>query len=246
MSTTEPIKSKDQVQKLYDYFLKKKQYRNYLLVALGANTALRISDILDIKWSDVYDFTKHEYKNHLRLIEKKTRKEKSIAINNKVKKSLSIFRSYLGAVDSKSYLFSNNRKHDPKPISRMQAYRIIKEAAKAVGLHGNISCHSLRKTYGYHVWQAGIQPPLIMQIYNHSDYEMTKKYLGITQDEVDKIYLSVEVWFDIDSFKSVGQMTSGLSFIQTIQVNFWSLELLFLAFKARKFRFAKDIQNRYK
>ena len=60
-------------------------------------------------------------------------------------------------------------------------------------MEGNISCHSLRKTFGYHAWKHGIQPALIMNLYNHSSMENTKRYLSIDQDERDSVYLNIEL-----------------------------------------------------
>ena len=54
MSTSQPLKKKEDIQKLKDYFYTKKQYRNYALICLGLNTALRISDMLQLKWKDAF------------------------------------------------------------------------------------------------------------------------------------------------------------------------------------------------
>ena len=62
MSTTAPIRDHKQLRKLTDYFLERKQYRNYVLIVLGTCTALRISDLLTLRREDVFDFeiiTKH-------------------------------------------------------------------------------------------------------------------------------------------------------------------------------------------
>lgn len=78
--------------------------------------------------------------------------------------------------------------HKNQPISRSQAWRIVRQAAEETGLDGNVSCHSLRKTFGYHAWKQGVPPAMLMMIYNHSSYQITKRYLGIIQEEKDDVF----------------------------------------------------------
>jgi integrase len=53
-----------------------------------------------------------------------------------------------------------------------------------VGLPGNYSTHTLRKTWGYHARQNGVPMELIMEKLNHTNFAVTKRYLGITDDEL--------------------------------------------------------------
>ena len=58
--------------------------RNHLLIVVGLNTALRISDILNLKWSDIYDFKRKKIKQYMGIREKKTGKSVNIYINNNI------------------------------------------------------------------------------------------------------------------------------------------------------------------
>lgn len=194
MSTTQPIRNLSQLQEFKDYYHKKHpNTRNYVLCILGLNTALRITDILHLKWRDIYDFSEHAFLSHISLIERKTGKSTMIALNHSLVSTLDFYLSSMPvSPEADEYLFQS-RKGINQPLSRSQAFRIIKEAALSTGLNQHVSCHSLRKTFGYHAWQQGIPPALLMDIYNHSSYRITKRYLGIEQDDKDNVFLNIEL-----------------------------------------------------
>lgn len=193
MSTTYPIKSEEKLEKFKEYYLTvKPECRNYTMIILGLNTAFRISDLLMLKWRDVYNKKKKCFREHICLIEHKTGKERSVAINANVYKALNILGKDSYDMNEESYLFTNGRKTEAH-LSRSQAFRIVKEAAEYAGLDEHISCHSLRKTFGYHAWKQGVQPALLMELYNHSSYRVTKKYLCIEQEDKDRVYLNVQL-----------------------------------------------------
>ena len=196
MSTTEPIRDKRQLSALAEYWLRQHNHRNYALIVMGVCTALRIGDLLRLVWDDVYDYERKVFRSHITLTEKKTGKTKTIALHEQAVKALRLMAGESqepGQRPENGYIFRSNRK-DGKAISRVQAWRIIRMAAVGIKAVGRIACHSLRKTFGYFAYKSGVLPIILMDIFNHSSFKITKRYLGITQDDRDKVYLGL-VWF---------------------------------------------------
>lgn len=191
MSTTQPIKKPDDIERLKQYFYRNGELRNYALITLGVNTALRISDLLRLKWQDVWNFNTYSFREHVIITEQKTGKVANIYLNTSCRTCLKELQQSLpdGVIPS-GYIF-RSRTGNNRPISRNRAYVIIKKACRSLGYEDNISCHSLRKTFGYHAWKQGIYPTVIMSIYNHSSMEITKRYLSIEQDDKDEVFKNI-------------------------------------------------------
>lgn len=189
MNMTYPIRDKEKLQEFKTYYYKQQNWRNYLLVVMGLNTALRVSDMLTLRWIDVYDEKSANFRKHIALMEHKTGKHSVIAINACL---LDALMQYHDKQPEDSYLFcvSNDPYHY---ICRSQAWRIIKKAATAAGMEEHISCHSLRKTFGYYAWKQGVSPAVLMDIYNHSSYRITRRYLGIDQDDRDQVFHDIMI-----------------------------------------------------
>lgn len=192
MCKTDPIRTSDDITRFKQYFLEKGQIRNFTMITLGLNTSLRIGDLLGLTWEDVYDFKKRQYRGHISLTEQKTGKKNIIALNNEAKSALKMLENSLDTLEPDQYIFKS-RVGKNQPIGRVTAYKIIQEAVEDLNLEGTISCHSLRKTFGYHAWKKGVPPALIMSIYNHSSIEITKRYLSIDQDDKDEVFLEMNL-----------------------------------------------------
>ena len=192
MSTTQPIREPDNLFRFREYYQSEEDNpRNYALIIFGLNSALRISDILDLRWNDI--FINGSYKSHISVTEKKTGKENRIILNNPAISALEKLRNSLiksNKFDETHYIFCS-QEYPYNNISRSQAFRIVKKAARHCGLPEHVSCHSLRKTFGYFAWKQGVQPALLMSIYNHSSFEITKRYLCIDQTDKDEVYTKI-------------------------------------------------------
>ena len=101
---------------------------------------------------------------------------------------------YIVNKDDEAYLIKSNKKDkfkDNKPLSRQRAWEVMKVASEFAGLN-EIGCHTLRKTFGYHYYQQTKDIALLMYLFNHSKSEITLRYIGITDDMMDKAFDSID------------------------------------------------------
>jgi len=181
--TVEPIRDIKKLNKIKDYLLKHNE-RDYLMFVIGINSGLRIGDLLSLTVDDVMN------KDFITIREEKTDKVKPFALSDSVRKAIKNYLVHTGLTNG--WLFPS-RKGD-KAISTVQAWRIINDAAQYAGIKENIGTHTMRKTFGYHALRQGVDIAYIMQCLNHSTPAITKRYIGITQDELNtKVYLNMNL-----------------------------------------------------
>lgn len=189
MNEVGAINDRRQIEKIKN-FLKKNNFRDYLLFVLGINTGLRISDLLTLKYQDVAEGP-NKLSDIIQIKEKKTGKTKLFYINDAAKKALHDYMRKTG-YDPDRYLFAS-RKGNNQPISRVQAYRIINDACAVARVDGAVGMHTLRKTFGYWAYQQGIDITLLMKIFNHSTPSITLRYIGITQEDINNVYINLNL-----------------------------------------------------
>jgi site-specific recombinase XerD len=182
MEYVEPIRCKKQIKAIKDY-LKARSLRDHLLFVLGINSGLRISDLLSLTIKNVKEAQR------IVLREKKTGKTKDFPLSETCKQAIN---EYLAAIDrNNEWLFQSQKGN--RPISRIQAYRIINKAARAIGVNEAIGTHTLRKTFGYWAHKNGVDITRIQKLLNHSSPAITLSYIGITKDDLDNIYIKLNL-----------------------------------------------------
>lgn len=189
MNEVGAIKNRKQIDKI-KAVLRKNSLRDYLLFVMGINTGLRVSDLLRLKIGDVIDGA-GKVMESIQIREKKTGKVKTFYINEAVSKAIGEYMKNNDRAPN-SFLF-RSRKGNNQPITRVQAYRILNEACSTVKVNGAIGMHTLRKTFGYWAYQQGIDITLLMKIFNHSSPSITLRYIGITQEEINKVYVNLNL-----------------------------------------------------
>jgi len=185
--TVEPIRDKAKIKQLYQY-LCGSDPKYALIFKFGINTGLRISDIMGIKVSDIYN-QQRQFREYLIINERKTAKQRKIKLNDTLRKCLDNYVKTQHLV-SDDYLF-----HSQKGgyLGRIQIYRVLKDAATVMGIE-NFGTHSLRKTWGYWTYKISkYNIGLIMDTFNHSSPSITLRYIGINQDQKDELYSIVQL-----------------------------------------------------
>jgi len=189
MSEVQPIRNPSDIKKieehLYTYYGQK--YAD--LWAIGLNLGLRVSDLLNLTHEDAIKAVADGY---LYVIESKQKKPRRIKINNFCKSRL---QSRINASENHTYLFqseSNNLQGRVKPLSRQVVYTALKDAARSVGFDRE-GTHTMRKTLGYRLYDAGQPIELISKVLNHADKNVTMRYIGLDQDAVDNALSTFEI-----------------------------------------------------
>lgn len=189
MNFVEPIRDRKKIAQIKNLLRGQRRYRDLLLFVVGINTALRISDLLRLRVGDFIDDHKR-IRQRFWIKEQKRNKRHEIVINQSIREALKEYLAvYHGVTDvSDNFVFFNTKTNAcSEPIKRGQAWKFIVSICHDVGLQGNYGTHSLRKTWGYHARMQGVDLALIMHKLNHESIAYTKRYLGITDDELQAV-----------------------------------------------------------
>ena len=174
--------------------------RNKMLFLTGINLGLRASDLITLKWNFFLndDMTFREY---YKIQPKKTRKTGKFVplyFNKSTKKAITDYIEEYPIQNMDEYLFKS-RKGDGA-INEKSLWRIIVETAAEAGVTKNVGSHSLRKTFGYHIWHNAEDKEkalvMLMAIFNHSSLAITKKYIGILNEEIESVFNELNLGLD--------------------------------------------------
>lgn len=161
-------------------------YRMSLLVGCGIFFGLRISDTLRLTWKMLLDDSSFE------IIEKKTQKRREVRINANFQKHINDCFNALEIRDQSEYCFISRKK---RVYSVQRINVLLKDIKKKYNLKSvkNISSHSLRKTFGRHIYERAdsngeVALAMLSELFNHSNIVVTKRYLGLRKEEIMGCY----------------------------------------------------------
>lgn len=222
----EPIKSMADIERISKYFIDQGRYRDNMLFIVGINFGLRVSDLRVLRFSNIItdNFT---FRDNFPIFEKKTRntrkraKNRYVTINTAVVEAVTLYLENTPGVCLSDYMFrseSNHGGNQNEPLAPQSIDRILKGAARDLGLNMRMSTHSLRKTFGYHQMMMsnndGRKLLLLQKMFGHSSPAQTLDYIGITEEEIEEEYMKLNLGsathnYLVDSRIEEGDMNVG-------------------------------------
>lgn len=173
--------------------------RNKMLFLIGINLGIRASDLCGLK----YNFFMNNdgtFKDSYSLQPKKTRKTGKyvkLYFNKTVKKAISDYIEAYPIQDMDEYLFKSRKSG---AITEKSLWKIIVDATIEAGIEKNVGSHTLRKTFGYHIWHNAEDKEkalvMLMTIFNHSSVATTKKYIGLMDEEIEEVFNNLNLGLD--------------------------------------------------
>jgi len=188
-----PIRDKKIIQRVKDAMRAEGDFRFLALFVFGINTGMRISDLLALRWEDVY--TKEKFQTRIVLVEKKTGKRQEIPLGKTV---IDVLKEYKAHTTPEGFLFPTKRnpryKKPDKALSFQYVYRILNYYIRErAGFTEPVGCHTLRKTFGYQAYLAGWDLYRIQECLNHSSPSITRRYIELSQDDKDQVFVSLNL-----------------------------------------------------
>ena len=184
-STTADYLQWSEAMNLIRKLAKGSNYKMSLLIALGCFTGLRISDILALRWNQILDV------DEFTVTEIKTGKQRTIRINMQLQQHIRDCYEHINPVGINAPVLIS-QKGTVYTVQRINV--MLKEIKRKYRLHiGNFSGHSLRKTFGRQVYNMNSDSSelalvKLMELFNHSSVSITKRYLGLRQEELLNTY----------------------------------------------------------
>jgi site-specific recombinase XerD len=169
--------------------------REQTLLTLGFCTGYRISELLSLKVSDVS--TNGIIHSHVtvKAANTKTKTGRSVLLNADAQKALRRLVDVIGTnANGQSPLFVS-RKHDAngnlKAISRQQAHDLLKALFAKIGEFGNVSTHTLRKTFAARIYEQTGKLEIVQIALGHKSINSTISYLAFGNDDLNRAIMGV-------------------------------------------------------
>lgn len=180
----------DEFLKLIDSLERDGEYMWETYCWISFCTAFRCSDVRTLRWRDVLN------RSELVRIEQKTKKSRMVKFSNDVQLKIQYLYEQSGCPDADALILSNARTGKPYSIVHINRQLKVFRVRYRIKIRA-FSTHTFRKTFGRYVYEFMNRSPealvLLNQIFKHSTIETTRRYIGLAQDDIDKVYTSIRL-----------------------------------------------------
>ncbi|KEY61642.1 Tyrosine family DNA recombinase [Lactococcus cremoris subsp. cremoris GE214] len=162
--------------------------RNYTIFQVGKATLLRVSDVMKLKKTDVFNLD-GTVKQTAFIHDQKTGKANTLYLKP-VQQDLVVYHAWLIQQNLNSeWLFPSTSRPD-RPITEKQFYKIMARVGDLLGIN-YLGTHTMRKTGAYRVYtQSNYNIGLVMHLLNHSSEAMTTNFLILSSESKSEIEIS--------------------------------------------------------
>ena len=181
----EPIRYLADIKRIKNFLINRP--RDLALFTLGINTPLRISDLLNLTWDDVYGLSPGD---SLVIYEKRTGRRLKVGFNRVCCAAVANMKMACPGQGDRAlvspFLFPSRRGDVLLPSS---VHRLVKSWCKAIGLEGNYGANSLRKTWGFHQFATfGTDLSRLSTYFHHATRRQTLDYLCLAPQDFKSIF----------------------------------------------------------
>lgn len=164
----------EEIQKLLSVV--KDHPRDYLMTIMLLTTGLRASELLKLRWSDIYQ----DSKGHIGIqVERKQKKKGVVKLRPDIWMHLKKFRSRCGLneeIDGQDHSFLFVSKNN-EPLSDRYLRKVLKKYAVKADIPKSISTHWLRHTSASLAINGGADIKTCMESYGWSHMQTAQRYI---------------------------------------------------------------------
>ena len=182
--------SREEILRVMAVFSGTYAVRDHALFLLGISVGGRVSELLSLEVHHVWE--QNQPVSHLHFdksIVKGGEVSRTVPVNADGQKAIRMLigwhREMFGNLNYGYPLFiSRNSKGTTKPIGRRMADVVFKRAFVLANLTGNLSTHTLRKTFAQRLYDATGDIYIVQEMLGHKSVATTQKYLGVNYADV--------------------------------------------------------------
>lgn len=158
-------------------------FRNRLIIAMLYATGMRVSELVNLKLSDI------NYKEEYLDIIGKGNKERFIPIDKKVLNDLKVYINKYRVLqkvkeEDKNYVFLSEKRGER--LTRQFIFKMLREVASQAGIKKTVHPHIFRHSFATEMIRAGANLVVVKEILGHTSIASTEIYINLKTSDLRK------------------------------------------------------------